>query len=250
MRLTYVPLLRQARDLYNRPRDYKRFEAYLRWTLDLEKERVKLPTLMMNPMAREHVAEYLDALLALDAEGVAERSMREALPLVADVPGSYRVALVVADDLKGGWTNRYACEHALRACTVPPRCLADFDWLGVTLWVSDPPSAEAVRREVLTILHRAAHLHRQGYPRTLRDVMAQEGRVLALAGCTTPALDAEDLEYTRRVLEPFLDATDMRTMIECLFGDAAARTLGFSPMGLSHRAGLALALHDARRVCC
>ena len=61
-----------------------------------------------------------------------------------------------------------------------------------------------------------------------------------------PTLDAEDIVYTREVLAPFLDADDMRTCIECLFGDAAARTLGFTPRGLSPWAGLALALHDAR----
>jgi hypothetical protein len=37
----------------------------------------------------------------------------------------------------------------------------------------------------------------------------------------------------------------MRTVIECLFGDAAACTLGFTPRGLSPRA--ALVLRDARR---
>ena len=45
---------------------------------------------------------------------------------------------------------------------------------------------------------------------------------------------------------PYLDADDMRTCIEYLFGDAAARTLGFTLRGLSPWAGLALALHDAR----
>ena len=48
------------------------------------------------------------------------------------------------------------------------------------------------------------------------------------------------------MLSPYLDADDMRTCIECLFGDAAALTLGFTPTGLSPWAGLALALHDAR----
>jgi hypothetical protein len=48
------------------------------------------------------------------------------------------------------------------------------------------------------------------------------------------------------VLIPFLDADDRRTCIECLFGDAAGRTLGFTPRGQSSWAGLALALHDAR----
>ncbi len=69
---------------------------------------------------------------------------------------------------------------------------------------------------------------------------------MALAGCTGPVLDADDIAYTRAVLDPCLDADDMRTAIECLFGDAAARTLGFTPRGLSPWAGLALALHDAR----
>jgi hypothetical protein len=246
MNLTDVPLLEQERDQYRRPRDYKRFKAYLHLTLDFEKARVKLPLLGMNPMAREHVAEFLDALLALDADGVGERAMREAEPHVADVPGSYRVALVVHDDLKGGWTNRYSCEYAQRICAPPPPGQSYLDWVGGALWVSEPASAETVRQEVLTAIYRLAHVHRHGAPRTLRELMAQEGQVMALAGCTRPSLDEEDLEYTRWVLEPFLDATDMRTAIECLYGDTAGQTLGFTPRGLSDRAGLALALHGAR----
>ena len=69
---------------------------------------------------------------------------------------------------------------------------------------------------------------------------------MAVAGCTAPVLDAEDLAYTREVLRSYLDADDMPTAVVCLFGDAAARTLGFTPLGLSPWAGLALALHDAR----
>jgi hypothetical protein len=77
-------------------------------------------------------------------------------------------------------------------------------------------------------------------------MIAQEGFVMTRSGCTTPILDEEHIAYTREVLVPFLDAEDMRTCIECLFGDAAGRTLGFTPRGLSPWAGLALALHDAR----
>jgi hypothetical protein len=50
----------------------------------------------------------------------------------------------------------------------------------------------------------------------------------------------------RDVLARFLDAEDMRTSIECLLGDAAARTLGFTSQGLGLWAGLAPALHDTR----
>jgi hypothetical protein len=38
----------------------------------------------------------------------------------------------------------------------------------------------------------------------------------------------------------------MRTTIQCLFGDAAGKTLGFPPLGLSALAGLAVAHADAR----
>ena len=69
---------------------------------------------------------------------------------------------------------------------------------------------------------------------------------MAQAGCTEPALDADDLAYTREVIAPYLDTKDYSTIIACLFGDEAARSLGYSPMGLSQRAGFALALHDGQ----
>ena len=76
-------------------------------------------------------------------------------------------------------------------------------------------------------------------------MLAQEGYVMTMACCAHPVLDMEDISYTREVLTAYLDADDKRTAIECLFGDAASRALGFTPRGLSPWAGFALALHDA-----
>jgi hypothetical protein len=247
MHLTYVPLLEEERALYALPRDYKRFKAYLHMNFDAAKGETRYPLLGMNPMAKGHVADFLDALLAVNADTAAQRAMEEAAPHLADVPGTGRVCLSVADDVAGGWTNRYSLEYAARLSAPTTVRRPWFEgWLPVTLWVSEPPTAAMVREEVLTALIRVGHVHRHGHARTLGELMAQEGRVMLAAGCTTPALDAEEIEYTRWVLGPYLGSSDMRTGVECLFGDAAARTLGFSPMGLSHRAGLALALHDAR----
>jgi hypothetical protein len=47
-------------------------------------------------------------------------------------------------------------------------------------------------------------------------------------------------------VEPLLEASDRATQMACLFGDAAANALGYRAQGLSHRAGLALALSQAR----
>jgi hypothetical protein len=152
-------------------------------------------------------------------------------------------------------TNRYDCEFAwrfgsqsLQSNSDPPkrsRWLKDY-WLQGVLWSSEAPSERAVREAILTAAHRVAYMHQHGPARTLRAMLAQEGQVMALAGCSWPTLEADDIVYTREVLAPFLDADDMRTCIECLFGDAAARMLGFTPRGLSPWAGMALALHDAQ----
>jgi hypothetical protein len=119
-------------------------------------------------------------------------------------------------------------------------------WLTGVLWSSEAPSERAVREAILMAVHRMAYTQQHGPARNLREMLAQEGQVMARADCSGPTLDAEDIAYTREVLIPYLDADDKRTCIECLFGDAAARTLGFTPHGLSPWAGLALALHDAR----
>jgi hypothetical protein len=265
MNLDYVPLLRVMRDLHSIPRgqppDFngmKRFRAYLRTIFDYDRKgqctACKLPTLLaMNPMGKDHVTALLDAYLAMDADGIGARVAAEVAARLADVPGDFKVGLVVADDHMGAGTNRYNDEFTFRfgpghlpsGGVKRSRWLKDL-WLTGVLWSSEPASERAVREAILTAVHRVAYMHQHGPARTLREMLAQEGQVMALAGCSGPTLEAEDTAYTREVLIPHLGAEDTRTCIECLFGDAAARTLGFTPRGLSPWAGLALALHDAR----
>src|SRR5262245_31305956 len=115
MNLDYVPLLRLQRDLHGLPRSYDRFRQYLGVVLDRDRNAVVLPSLLViNPMGKDHVTALLDALLALDADGIAARTVAETTAQLAGEPGDFKVALVVVDDLMGGWTNRYATEFTLR----------------------------------------------------------------------------------------------------------------------------------------
>jgi hypothetical protein len=57
-----------------------------------------------------------------------------------------------------------------------------------------------------------------------------------------------DRAYTREIIASHLEAKDRPTVMACLFGDVAAHNLGYPPQGLSPRAGLALALHEAKRL--
>jgi hypothetical protein len=253
MNLTYIPLLQIQRELQGLPRNMDRFRQYLRTMIGPDGNTVELPPLgIMNPMGKEHVTALLDAYLSLDADRTAQRALADASAQVANDPGDFKVALVVVDDLKGGWTNRYDYEFTLRfgqpAKTRDgsrPKWLKDY-WLTAVLWSSEPATERAVREAVLSAIYRTAYVQRHGSAGSLRDMLTQEGHVMTAAGCTGPTLDEEDIAYTREALAPFLDANDKRTCMECLFGDAPGRTLCFTPRGLSPWAGMALALHDAR----
>jgi hypothetical protein len=255
MNIDYVPLLPVQRELHAMPRGIPRFRKYLRTIKTADGVGLELPPLVaMNPMGREHVTALLDALLAIDADDIAARAVADAAADLTDDPGDFKAALVIADDLRGGWTNRYATEVAFRFSggrfpggeIQPLRWISHF-WITGVLWSSEPAAEQTVREAILTALYRTVYLQRHGGARTLRDMIAQEGWVTAMAGCTRPVLDEDDLAYTREVLAPHLDATaDLRMVVEYLFGDAAGRTLNFTPRGLSPWAGLALALNDAR----
>ena len=116
---------------------------------------------------------------------------------------------------------------------------------GLSLVTRNTPSAQATREETLTAVYRAARIQQHGFAATLREIMAQEGYAMAMAGCSKPSLDDDELEYAREVIAPNLDSKDYPTIITSLFGDVAAVSLGYTPPGLSERAGFALALSDA-----
>jgi len=221
----------------------ERFHTYLKTILNDDGSDAELvPLVAINPMGKDHVTRLLDALLEMNADGIAARLAEEVSEDLSAEPGEFKAAIVVIDDAGGGWTNRWDCEYGLRH---PAPGHKRF-WVTGGLWSSEPASERSVREALLAAVFRTVVVQRQGPARTLGELLAQEGRAMAMAGCAGPCLDEEDLEYTREVLSPLLHHDDKRTAIECLFGDEAARSLGFTPRGLSPWAGLALALHDAR----
>jgi hypothetical protein len=244
MNIEVVPLLQIQRDLYSLPKGPERFRAYLKTMVNSDGTDVRLPPLVaMNPMGKDHVPALLDSLLTMEAEGAAVHATEEAVRHVAGVAGDFKLGLVVADDLMGGWTNRYFSEffHRFEGPAAYKR-----GWMSAWIWSSEAPTLRAVREEVMGVILRAAYVLEHGAALTLADMLAQEGHVMAMAGCSEPSLDAPDLDYTREVLQPHFEATDVPTIIPCLFGDPAAHALGYPPQGLSHRAGLALALSNAQ----
>ena len=260
MKFEFVPILEKLRDLYLIPRGPDRFRAYIdlatagaRATKDIPYP----PLITINPMAKEHALEFVESWIALGAEEVARTVLEEANVRLESVGFSQtiKVGLSVLDDLMGGWTNRTFNDVARFKVA---ESLEKTGWLCVPLWTSEIPKLEELRLVVLEAAFRAAFVVQHGDPKTLREMMAQEGAVAAFANRSLEAgklrvasLESqhEELEYSRAVIAPHLESTHQPTVIACLYGDDAAKELGYPPLGLSKNAGFQIALADALEAC-
>lgn len=246
MRLLLHPILRELRALYDVPGVMPRFRAYT----DLMTAGPEfLPLGAFSPMGQRQPA-FLEALLELDAEGEAARECRRIEAELAELPDSFRLLLVVLDEPRNGWTQRWLTDAEWRFQgkydRLPQRSpAAGFDrWVTVQLWTDTPPTRETVCRELRASVWRAAWQARHGFPRTLRQMLAQEGGAEQFAGEKQPlgTDETDELAYTREVLTPLLDSDHWPTCFAALYGDDAARVAGFPPLGLNCRAGFGLAL--------
>lgn len=241
LQVELVPLLQQERALYAVPRGRERFAAYLK-AMTMGTGEAALPLTALNPMGREHVGEMLDRMIEVDIESAASEAVnaaRERLPAVDD---ELRVAVVVADDLKGGWTNRYFTEMANRFERTYEVARG---WATVLFWTSEEPTLEHARSATLAAIYRTLYERRHGAASTLRERMEQEGRAARFAG-ESVQLDAVALRDARRVIEPQLGAASYPVSAAALYGDDVAISLGYPPLGLPPRAGYAVALAAAR----
>jgi hypothetical protein len=241
--ISLVPTLKIQRDLYDLPAGPGRFRAYVDTMTSADGEMV-LPLSLMNPMAKPHVAAVLDALLAFDAEGVARAAIDEARLLLgpcAAANDEYSVALVVVDDARGGWTHRQFTDASHR---FEDRHAIARGWITVVLWSSDAPAPATVRREVMSAVFRVLYLRRHGFPTTLDAMLRQEGYAAAFAG-EVPSLDATVLAHARTIVAEYRATTSAQIIFACLFGDAAATSVGYDPLGLGPDAGLEVGLADA-----
>lgn len=163
MQIELVPTLALMRDLYRMPRDMARFHRYIEAMTNVDGS-LTLPLSGFNPMGRDHVAEAVDHLVAIDAERIATRVAEEAARRLALVRGAYRVALVVSDDIGGMWTERTNAEATAR---FNRRGASLAGWAVPVFWTSDRPTAAAIEAKTLAEVYRTVALETESDERTL-----------------------------------------------------------------------------------
>jgi hypothetical protein len=238
MAVIYIPLLTRIRPMYDLPRDpAQRFPYYLAQVRG--GETIGCPPLVAyNPMGKEHIAAYLDALIAHDVDGQAQAWIdavpRTFLARLDDM----RLGIAVVDDVAGGWTERSAYEMNERFPQASSQSTAG--WLTTMLYASDVIDINQIAARVMATVVRAAIIAERGVARTIRQMLAQEATVYRHVSVPFDC-DDDECTYTEAVIGPYLDAHDYPTQVAVILGDELARRNGFPARGFGRYAGLAWA---------
>ncbi len=235
------PLLETQIAVHLVPIGPERFDAYIAATVGgaTKTADLKHPHLVsMNPMGKAHVLTMLETYRDLGAETVV-RGVLDDLNVRLPCECTVHVGIVAVDDLKGGWTNSYLNDFGFRF--KPLLDDGQHITLVVPLWTTRTPSLAELELLTLESAYRVVYKLRHRDPTNLREMMRQEGFAAAFAGRVL-RLETADLEYSRAVMHEYLDSLHVPTQFACLYGDAAAISVGYPPLGFSARAGFEIGL--------
>ena len=250
MKVTLVPVLQSLRSVYDVEGVMPRFGAYTSLMTCNPKD--VLPLGAFSPMGKTQ-PRYLDTLLDLEAESIAQEAAAEAASRLSSVSDSYRLVLVVVDapEDKNTWTDRYLTDAEWRfesKYDTTTRAAGEEQsvgsWLTVQLWTDTPATTTYVTQETQAAIYRAAHRRHVGVPETLGEMMAQEGRAQRFAGCKC-RLPLDD--PTVATLDRYRESTHYPTCFAAMYGDVGASRAGYPELGLDPLAGFRLGLIEASR---
>lgn len=230
MRFTLLPILDRMIALYEQPIGEARFQSYLKLLQGNTKSDLALPIGGFNPMAKPHVLEQLQALKALDIEAVMAKTI-SALPqhsLFSPLEPVLHISFCLADDWKGGWTNRYTTDYAAKFSLNP---LISRGFCSVLFWTSEAIDVGLVASRTLEYAARYAYWQQYHRPKTLGEHIRQETAVSAF---NKKSVDIS--EKDRLLIEAYYqehkESQDESRIFNFLYGDDACANLAHPAYGI------------------
>ena len=113
MTFELLPIIDKMLELYQKSRNFDRFQDYLNLLQGETKGDLAIPISGFNPMAKEHVLDKLMELKDLCAEQIIAETIFELNKTIIKEGSSdiFKISLTLSDDLKGGWTNRFTTDY-------------------------------------------------------------------------------------------------------------------------------------------
>jgi hypothetical protein len=213
-----LPTIDVMVNLYEKPRDAARFQAYLKRLQGDSKGDLVMPIAGFNPMAKSHLLEKLTQLKDIQAETIIKKTLLDLNKKLkpATTAPIFKVALNILDDWQGGWTNRFTSDYdskfKLNALIKRQFCTPIF-------WSSESYSDILVRQRTLETAFRT--IYRWNYPKpcTLKEHVEQE----KFAAQESHVTFAKNLDFYTKHCE----SDSYHIIFNFLYGDEASVSLGF-----------------------
>ena len=243
MTFVWLPQLELMAELYRLPMGPGRFQAYLNALQGDTSGDMQRPVGGYNPMAKPHVLEQIEALLAMDADSIGQEVARELSQEYSSEAkeATLGIGLTLADDLMGGWTNRYTTEYDNK---FKLNALVNRGFSAPYLWTSEVHSTEVLRSRIKEYAHRTAYWRLKGRPRTLPEFFDQEVYVAQRENWWRGATEPDGM--VEKLLQEFGDEDEYSLLFNFFFGDAASEALGYATYGVGEFTGFAMAALRAR----
>ena len=238
MQFELLPCIEKMIEFYGQPKSAARFKTYLNMMLDKKGEEVVLPIMIFNPMAKPHVVEKLKELSQLDAEQIANvrlEDINQRLQQFHQLKDKeiFKVCLVVADDLKGGWTNRFTTDYQ---CRFTIKGLLNRNFCTPIFWSSETYDKELINTRINEFVWRTVFQKIYLQPESLEEHIKQEAFVCE--NCHNVPPKFKEIDHVLAVFRQHQHTYDRNILISFLYGDAAAIELGYTPLGLPAFAGI------------
>ncbi len=204
-------------DLYKKPRDAARFQAYLKLLQGDTKGDLVMPISGFNPMAKSHLLEKLAELKAVQAETIMQKILFDLNHSFKPPKKSpvFKVALNVLDDPMGGWTNRFTSDYDSK---FKINALLKRQFCTPIFWSSEPYSADLVRKRTLECAFRTIYRLKHSQPSTLKEHVEQE----KFAAQKNQVVFAKKDDFYAK----YCESDSYQVIFNFLYGDDASESLG------------------------
>jgi hypothetical protein len=228
MRFELLPIIDIMLEIYQKPRDFDRFQDYLKLLQGNTKGDLVLPIGGFNPMAKEHILQKLMELKELEIESIIQNAIDELNILFKNDKNTtvFKVAFNLSDDFGGGWTNRYTTDFdskfKINALVERRFCIPIF-------WTSETFTPDLIKERILEYAFRYYYWLAHPKPNTLREHIEQEIFVSKNIPQVPPSVNLPQLEsfYLKNK-----ETDNYNIIFNFLYGDIAAQSLAFPTYGI------------------
>ena len=235
MKFKPLQVLPQIKALYELPRTKERFNKYLYLLQGDSKDKMILPIASFNPMGKELAMNKLQRLIELNAEDILESEIEK---INSSLNGNdnriIEVAINLADDIEGAWSNYYTTDYKSKFEIEP---LLNRDFCTPIFWTSETLNNELLSQRIKAYLYRTIFWVNNKKPETLKEVFEQEVFVQSHLKNTLTEWNENDFLEIQKIYKENSSFADYNLKFNFFYGDKASQQLGYFCYGVKPNEG-------------